>query len=961
MTAYVSSVSCVASARDKSKTENKTFIQGLERFIDAMHGNTYTAIFIAEPVSSSEQTEIRNGYENLYTVLSSFQKSIWSYNENESKSVMDSLSKGISKAVTEGISHTQSHTKNVGINVGLNSSRENSSSVSHTEGKGTSSPTAAARAGQVISGVSGVAGTVIGLLGKAVTISNPALLGAFLVANAVAGAAMQGSSTSSSMSEAITDTIGKSMGLNGGLNAGYARTKADTSVHTDTDTTSETKTEGRTDTTASGRTLQIENVNKSIVEMMNRIEEQLKRVREGEDYGSYSCGAYFLSGKQESCLLAANTYRALMVGENSSVESGAINFWSGDEESEKVDCIKSYLSHFVHPVFAMPVSEEVNNMDDLALYTPGVMVSGLELPLHMGLPTRSVYGLPVLEHAEFGRNVVDRSLSKEKQDDVVPIGKVYHMGQVESRSSVELNMAGLAAHTFITGSTGSGKSNTIYQMLDRLLEKDVHFLVIEPAKGEYKDVFGHRDDVTVYGTNYRYTQMLRINPFSFPEHIHVLEHLDRLIEIFNVCWPMYAAMPAILKDSIERAYEAAGWDLVTSENRYDNHIFPTFSDVFKQIRQVLNESDYSQDNKGDYTGSLVTRLKSLTNGINGLIFTSDEISGQELFDTNVIVDLSRVGSTETKSLIMGLLVLKLQEYRMNGTGANRKLNHVTVLEEAHNLLRRTSVEQTSEGSNLLGKSVEMLANAIAEMRTYGEGFVIADQSPGLLDMSVIRNTNTKIILRLPDFSDRELVGKAAGLTDDQIIELAKLEKGVAAVYQSDWLEPVLCKIDQHIGTGQLFISPVSGNVSQQNINHILASKSLLDCIMNREIYRKGDRVDIQKLKSMVLKSHLDTAVKCDFIDYITVEKEEAVKALRTLVYDFLKAGEAIRGSENCSDITDWVHSVAEKLSPSVCRYSQRQIDLVMALIIYEQSVRDASYNDILCRFTEVYQTRGGVY
>ena len=99
---------------------------------------------------------------------------------------------------------------------------------------------------------------------------------------------------------------------------------------------------------------------------------------------------------------------------------------------------------------------------------------------------------------------------------------------------------------------------------------------------------------------------------------------------------------------------------------------------------------------------------------------------------------------------------------------------------------------------MLGKSVEMIANAIAEMRTYGEGFIIADQSPGLMDMSVIRNTNTKIILSLPDFSDRELVGKAAGLNDDQIIEVAKFGQGVAAVYQNEWIAPVLCSIEKYI-------------------------------------------------------------------------------------------------------------------------------------------------------------------
>ena len=257
---------------------------------------------------------------------------------------------------------------------------------------------------------------------------------------------------------------------------------------------------------------------------------------------------------------------------------------------------------------------------------------------------------------------------------------------------------------------------------------------------------------------------------------------------------MYAAMPAVLKEAVEKSYEDCGWNLAESTNEYGSDFYPTFADVTRNIRTIIDSSEYDAENKGAYKGSLITRLKSLTNGINGLIFTADEISSRDLFDENVIVDLSRVGSTETKSLIMGLLVLKLQEHRMTSTQMNAPLRHVTVLEEAHNLLKRTSMEQSQESGNLLGKSVEMLTNSIAEMRTYGEGFIIADQAPALLDMAVIRNTNTKIIMRLPDQDDRELVGKAANLNDDQITELAKLPRGVAAVYQNEWVEAVLCKV-----------------------------------------------------------------------------------------------------------------------------------------------------------------------
>lgn len=476
------------------------------------------------------------------------------------------------------------------------------------------------------------------------------------------------------------------------------------------------------------------------------------------------------------------------------------------------------------------------------MVTPTSYISTDDLGYVISFPRKSIQGLPALEGVQFGRE--PHSFLDIAEDFEIGVG--YHMHQKITSSKIKLSKEELTKHTFITGSTGSGKSNTIYKLLENLGKEGIKFLVVEPAKGEYKETLGKKEGVVTYGTNplIKDIRLLRLNPFRFPEHTHVLEHLDRLVEIFNVCWPMYAAMPAILKDSVERAYVKSGWDLEKSENRYSPELFPTFNDVVKEIRLVLDESDYSDDNKGDYTGALITRLRSLTNGINGLIFSADDLSDKELFDSYAIVDLSRVGSSETKSLIMGVLVLKLHEHRMEqryfGENLDNVLKHVTVLEEAHNLLKKSSIEQTSEVSNMFGKSVEMLANSIAEMRSYGEGFIIADQSPGLLDMSVIRNTNTKIILRLPDFSDRELVGKASGLNDDQINELAKLEKGVAAISQSDWIEPVLCKVDLYTGSDVHFQADSRDGLSiDKAIDCNAVELSLLECIMTKEIYRKG--------------------------------------------------------------------------------------------------------------------------
>lgn len=792
----IASVSCVAALRDKSKTEDKAFIQGIERFIDAMDGDAYTALFLAEPVTEETQAGIRNGYEELYSALSPFRKTTWSYTENESHAVMETFCSGTSDTVTDGtssgFSDEQGRNTGFNFNAGMNQGTTNTIGQSHavTRLRLPSKRTmVGVAAGASILALGAVAASAVFPPAGAAIVSAASTVGAAVKAGPLFGAVvpMVAGHETNGTAWSTARSIGKSMGF--GMSRGYntAHTDSSTVERSNAHSTNEQHSNGTTDTHGTVRTQQIEVCNKAVEELLTRIDEQIKRTKESEDYGCYSCAAYFLSSRPSKALLAANTYRSLMIGEGSSVESGAANLW---QDRASVTAMREYLKRFTHPVFARQLWE---NEADSLFYTAGTLVSGRELPMHLGLPTRSVHGLPIIEHAEFGRNVPDEAMPDE---DKMNLGKIYHMGKEEA-AGLLLNRQAMASHTFITGSTGTGKSNAVYHLLDEITKNgQTTFLVVEPAKGEYKNVFGNCTDVQVFGTNPRETPLLRMNPFAFPENIHILEHIDRLVEIFNACWPMYAAMPAVLKDAIERSYQKVGWDLRNSES--EKGIFPTFFDLLDILPGVIEESHYSKDTQSDYVGALCTRVKSLTNGIYGSVLCAeDALSDAEMFDQNVIVDLSRVGSMETKSLLMGILVMKLQEYRMCSSGMNSRLRHVTVLEEAHNLLRKTSAEQSQEGANLQGKSVEMLANAIAEMRTYGEGFIIADQAPGLLDMSVIRNTNTKIILRLPDEEDRKLVGKSAALKEAQIDELSKLPLGVAAVYQNEWPEAVLCKIEAY--------------------------------------------------------------------------------------------------------------------------------------------------------------------
>lgn len=631
--------------------------------------------------------------------------------------------------------------------------------------------------------------------------------------------------------------------------------------------------------------------------------------------------AYFLGESAAEAETAASMYHSLISGAQSGLQRSAVNTWTDKADKACVHEILKYLRNFYHPVFLHQLSE--GGVLRQTLVDPTVLVSTNELAIQLGLPRKSVKGLPVIEHASFAQEVLRQ---REGSQAELSLGKVSHLGKAMD-TEVRLDLQSLAMHTFVTGSTGAGKSNAVYQLLSQLPEKGVHFLVVEPAKGEYKNVFGARPGVSVYGTNPLLTDLLRINPFSFPEEIHIYEHLDRLVEIFNVCWPMYAAMPAILKDAVERAYQRAGWDLRASKNRYSSRLFPNFGDVLQQIDAVMDQSQYSSDNKGDYKGALCTRLRSLTNGINSLVFTADELSPEALFDRDVIVDLSRVGSSETKSLIMGLLVMKLQEYRMaSHAGMNLPLRHVTVLEEAHNLLKRTSTEQSAESSNLAGKSVEMLTNAIAEMRTYGEGFIIADQAPGLLDVSVIRNTNTKIIMRLPEHSDRELAGRAIGLNDDQIVELSKLSRGVAAVYQNDWLEAVLCQVKRYDGQEAPYhAKPSSAAPPRKDLKGELLSR-----LIAKEVYRLIDRAD-----DAVIRADLPAAAKYRLFDYLQAPPDRRFEAAAAVAYELLRAEPAFAEMGRHSfDCEQQKRFLLEHITPSLAALPDPCGQVILYYITY---------------------------
>ncbi len=878
----ISAVSCVANNRNKNINNDEEFVQGLEKLALSMRGQKYTGIILANTTKQGQLRELRKGYEDIYTNLSAF--ATMQVNYGKSSSV------GRNESTSDSTTRTDTNTNST------NHSTTRSTTNTTTKTETISNSVTTERSKSINHSAASIVKKVAKVLPKPIPIA--------------ALATITSTASTRSKSESRTESTSKSESIA----KGTAKTHGYGESFSKSEGTTKSYTSGKSSTEGQSNAITLTAHNKSVENILTRIDQQLERLNEFESLGMYECAAYFMSEDQTTAEIAASTYEGIMKGENSGVEVSAINSW-GIFEKNTTKYIEDYVKNFIHPVFKYS-----GLLGDIEV-TPSAMVSGNELAIHMGLPRKSVRGLPVIEHASFGEEVV--KYGNKAYETGINLGKIFNMGS-SYPNNVKISKDSLSMHTFVTGSTGSGKSNTIYEIIRQTNNLGAKFMVIEPAKGEYKHVFGNQSDVRVYGTNPQYSDLLRINPFKFPAEVHVLEHVDRLVEIFNVCWPMYAAMPAVLKDALLRAYENCGWDLSTSKNLYDSDVYPTFIDLNESLKEVISSSAYSEEVKSNYKGSLVTRISSLTNGLNGQIFTSNEISSEILFDENVIVDLSRIGSAETKSLIMGIIIMRLNEYRMaTAKSMNTPFKHMTILEEAHNILRRTSTEQSSEGSNVAGKSVEMISNAIAEMRTYGEGFVIVDQSPSAVDISAIRNTNTKIVMRLPDEEDRRLVGKAAGLKDDQLDEITKLPKGVAVVYQNDWVEPVLCKIQKYKGEESEYKYEATVHTDESTAR---LKKSFLLFLLRNKVNNPIE-VDINALKEDLVTANISTknklAIKKLIDEYelkndLLIWKEKEFGNLSKIVSDLL-------------DGSTWVKSAMDTFSEmgltnKICQEVKKQVD-----------------------------------
>ena len=366
----------------------------------------------------------------------------------------------------------------------------------------------------------------------------------------------------------------------------------------------------------------------------------------------------------------------------------------------------------------------------------------------------------------------------------------------------------LRKHILVVGFTGSGKSVTILNILHQLNEASVPFLVLEPAKKEYRgllgvwrlreQMLGERQELHIFTVGDELHAPLRLNPFELLPGVRVETHISRLQTCFEGALPPIGPLASLIYEALLMVYRDQKWmltDVGPEANEFAWRRFPTMQDFVACIETALDKREYGGDVETNVRAAVTGRLKPMTMGSRGRIFEGSgnlrvgelvtKSSLVTLFETPTVIELNDL-NLDDKALIAMFILTFLREYRERAMarGDEHVLRHVTVVEEAHNILENISSSGNAEGSaaNMRFKVVETFCNMLTEMRALGEGLIIADQSPQKLARDAIRNTNVQIAHQLRDAQDRKVVADAMSMGGEQRDFLGKLPPGSAALF-----------------------------------------------------------------------------------------------------------------------------------------------------------------------------------
>ncbi|MBO4698672.1 ATP-binding protein [bacterium] len=601
--------------------------------------------------------------------------------------------------------------------------------------------------------------------------------------------------------------IDKSFGLSHAENKGSSETKSKTEGtnkstsenHGDSNdshgksrgtskSTTESKTEQEGETITHSQNASIKFENKEVTEIIEYFKKVLtERINTALTKGFFKTAIYTFASDKLELMKLQNNIISIFQGDESSFCS--LHPVIVDETDEKLSELRKKIAScrileqdFSDGDMLLPVINSTPCMENKLSFA--TYLTPKEISIVAGIPTKEVNGISLRESVEFGVNI-------PQQQDEIELGFILDRGSELKQNKVCLTKSDLNKHIFVAGVTGAGKTVTCQKIL---LKSKCPWCVIEPAKTEYRKLINKKGEkIRVFTLGNENCSPFRLNPFELMHGETVSAHADMLKAAFTASFSMEAAMPQLVEEAVYDAYDKKNWDLEdTFGGENENREFPNMGDFLNSLESVCRNKNFGDRLQGEYLGSLVARFKSLTLGNKGAMLNCRKsiFNFEELIEQKIVFELEELKDPADKAFLMSLILMKLAHAAKLKYKNDKNFRHITLIEEAHRVLSKP--EPGVADSKKYG--VQVFADMIAEVRKYGESFIITDQIPAQLTPEVIKNTNTKIIHKIFAKDDKEIVGNTMALNDKQKDYLSKMKVGEAVMFSQGWDKAVNVKI-----------------------------------------------------------------------------------------------------------------------------------------------------------------------
>ena len=561
------------------------------------------------------------------------------------------------------------------------------------------------------------------------------------------------------------------------------------------------KNYGSSKSTNVGRSIAKDYLNKFAQYTERMTDMHCERLRKGRNLGYWNVGVHILGYNDNDVNTVMGVLRSVYSGDQSYLEPIRLHTLN---QSNAIDHLKSFqLIPLQLPNMSVDGHDEWHVLGKPYQYLATPMNTE-ELSLATSLPRKDVPGLRFVRSSVRFANNPGTSDSR----DSLSMGHIIDSGIIQ-KNEYKMDINALVRHSLIVGSTGCGKTTTCKTIINDVLNHDIPVLIIEPAKDEYvrwaieqNKVLPKDKQINIFmpgvknlepfgvKEGMRAIPQLKLNPFQ-PAAIEgapidMLTRCEQLTALINASLPTSDILPVLIDEAFfTYLVEKYGMDFTKGEMNQQAD-YPKMDGVLPIAQKLLKGRGYAPEVANGLSAALETRFNYLTRGKRGQVLNVFRSTPYDkLFNQTTVINLSKIANSKDKALIMSLLMLSLYEYRISAymydeeyrkKAQSNKLLHMTVVEEAHNVLTKPAIDAGGSG-NPQQVVADLFGNMLSEIRSYGEGLMIIDQVPTRLISDSLRNTNFKIVHRLVAQEDCSVMSAALGLRSDQKDIIPLLSQG----------------------------------------------------------------------------------------------------------------------------------------------------------------------------------------